>query len=160
MLVNIEPTPYLMGLIRALAEQYDAPVEVLFVGTNISQPWNLSLEGITSFTVAPLKLATYLGLLTAFGAVVYAVQVVVKTLILGNEVPGYPSLMVVVLFLGGVQLMTLGIIGEYLARVFNETKHRPLEDAQPIPAQTEATTDGETTKQGKIRQSTALRAQT
>lgn len=88
--------------------------------------WNLSLEGITSFTVAPLKLATYLGLLTAFGAVVYAVQVVVKTLILGNEVPGYPSLMVVVLFLGGVQLMTLGIIGEYLARVFNETKHRPL----------------------------------
>lgn len=88
--------------------------------------WNLSLEGITSFTVAPLKLATYLGLLTAFGAVVYAIQVVVKTLILGSEVPGYPSLMTVVLFLGGVQLMTLGIIGEYLARVFNETKHRPL----------------------------------
>jgi glycosyltransferase involved in cell wall biosynthesis len=88
--------------------------------------WNLSLEGITSFTVGPLKLATYLGLLTAFAAVVYAVQVIVKTLILGADVPGYPSLMTVVLFLGGVQLMTLGIIGEYLARVFNETKNRPL----------------------------------
>jgi glycosyltransferase involved in cell wall biosynthesis len=88
--------------------------------------WNLSLEGITSFTVGPLKLATYLGLLTACGAVIYALQVIVKTLILGADVPGYPSLMTVVLFLGGVQLMTLGIIGEYLARVFNETKNRPL----------------------------------
>lgn len=88
--------------------------------------WNLSLEGITSFTVGPLKLATYLGLLTAGGAVLYALQVIVKTLVLGADVPGYPSLMTVVLFLGGVQLMTLGIIGEYLGRVFNETKQRPL----------------------------------
>ncbi|MCC7281407.1 MAG: glycosyltransferase family 2 protein [Acetobacteraceae bacterium] len=88
--------------------------------------WNLSLEGITSFTVGPLKLATYLGLLTACGAVLYALQVIVKTLVLGADVPGYPSLMTVVLFLGGVQLMTLGIIGEYLGRVFNETKQRPL----------------------------------
>jgi glycosyltransferase involved in cell wall biosynthesis len=88
--------------------------------------WNLSLEGITSFTVAPLKVATYLGLATAVFAVLYAVQVIVKTLIFGNQVAGYPSLMTVVLFLGGVQLMTLGIIGEYLARVFNETKGRPL----------------------------------
>jgi len=88
--------------------------------------WNLSLEGITSFTVAPLKLATYLGLLTACGAVLYALQVIVKTLVLGADVPGYPSLMTVVLFLGGVQLMTLGIIGEYLGRIFNETKLRPL----------------------------------
>jgi glycosyltransferase involved in cell wall biosynthesis len=88
--------------------------------------WNLSLEGITSFTVAPLKIATYLGLATAIIAMLYAVQVIVKTLIFGNEVAGYPSLMTVVLFLGGVQLMTLGIIGEYLARVFNETKGRPL----------------------------------
>lgn len=88
--------------------------------------WNFSLEGITSFTVAPLKVATYLGLATAVFAVLYAAQVVVKTLILGNPVAGYPSLMTVVLFLGGVQLMTLGIIGEYLGRVFNETKGRPL----------------------------------
>jgi glycosyltransferase involved in cell wall biosynthesis len=88
--------------------------------------WNLALEGITSFTVMPLRLATYLGLLVAASAVIYAAEVVVKTLILGNQVAGYPSLMTVVLFLGGVQLMTLGVIGEYLGRVFNETKGRPL----------------------------------
>jgi glycosyltransferase involved in cell wall biosynthesis len=88
--------------------------------------WNFSLEGITSFTVGPLTVATYLGLATSVFAVLYGVQVVVKTLLFGNEVAGYPSLMTVVLFLGGVQLMTLGIIGEYLGRIFNETKRRPL----------------------------------
>ncbi len=88
--------------------------------------WNLALEGITSFTVVPLKLATYLGLIVAFISVLYAAEVIVKTLILGNTVAGYPSLMTVVLFLGGVQLVTLGVIGEYLGRIFNETKYRPL----------------------------------
>nr|WP_294502616.1 glycosyltransferase family 2 protein [uncultured Rhodopila sp.] len=88
--------------------------------------WNLALEGITSFTVMPLKCATYVGLAVAVLAVIYAVQVIVKTLIIGNPVAGYPSLMTVVLFLGGVQLMFLGVIGEYLGRVFDETKQRPL----------------------------------
>jgi glycosyltransferase involved in cell wall biosynthesis len=88
--------------------------------------WNLSLEGITSFTVVPLKVATYLGLLVAVFATLYGGLIVVRTMIFGNPVPGYPSLMAVVLFLGGVQLMTLGIIGEYLGRIFNETKGRPL----------------------------------
>jgi glycosyltransferase involved in cell wall biosynthesis len=88
--------------------------------------WNLAIEGITSFTVAPLRLATYLGLATAVFAAVFAAQLVVRTLVFGNSVAGYPSLMAVILFLGGVQLMTLGIIGEYLGRVFNETKRRPL----------------------------------
>ena len=88
--------------------------------------WNLALEGITSFTVMPLKLATYVGLGVALLSVVYAAQVIVKTLLIGNSVAGYPSLMTVVLFLGGVQLMFLGVIGEYLARIFNETKQRPL----------------------------------
>jgi glycosyltransferase involved in cell wall biosynthesis len=88
--------------------------------------WNLALEGITSFTVMPLKCATYVGLGVALLSVVYAVQVIVKTLIIGNPVAGYPSLMTVVLFLGGIQLMFLGVIGEYLGRVFNETKQRPL----------------------------------
>ncbi len=88
--------------------------------------WNLSLEGITSFTVGPLKIATYLGLATALFAAAYGVLIVVRTLLYGNPVAGYPSLMAVVLFLGGVQLMTLGIIGEYLGRIFNETKGRPL----------------------------------
>jgi glycosyltransferase involved in cell wall biosynthesis len=88
--------------------------------------WNLALEGITSFTVMPLKVASYVGLLVALLAVLYAAEVMVKTLIIGNPVAGYPSLMTVVLFLGGVQLMFLGVIGEYLGRVFNETKQRPL----------------------------------
>ncbi len=88
--------------------------------------WNLAVEGITSFTVMPLKVATYLGLLVAVFAVGLGVQVVGKTLLFGNNVAGYPSLMTVVLFLGGVQLMTLGVMGEYLGRIFNETKQRPL----------------------------------
>jgi polyisoprenyl-phosphate glycosyltransferase len=88
--------------------------------------WNLALEGITSFTVMPLKAATYVGLGVAMLSAIYALQVIVKTLIIGNPVAGYPSLMTVVLFLGGVQLMFLGVIGEYLGRVFNETKQRPL----------------------------------
>jgi len=88
--------------------------------------WNLAIEGITGFTVMPLKVATYLGLVVALLAVAYATFVVVKTLILGNPVAGYPSLLTIVLFLGGVQLMTLGVIGEYLGRIFNETKQRPL----------------------------------
>ena len=88
--------------------------------------WNLALEGITSFTVMPLKIATYLGLLVALLAGIYGAQVIVKTLLIGNSVAGYPSLMTVILFLGGIQLMTLGVIGEYLGRIFNETKQRPL----------------------------------
>jgi glycosyltransferase involved in cell wall biosynthesis len=88
--------------------------------------WNLAIEGITSFTVMPLKLATWLGLGVAVFAVVFGAQLVVRTLLFGNAVAGYPSLMAVILFLGGTQLVTLGIIGEYLGRVFHETKRRPL----------------------------------
>jgi glycosyltransferase involved in cell wall biosynthesis len=88
--------------------------------------WNLAMEGITSFTVMPLKLATYVGLVVALLSVIYGVQVIVKTLIMGNPVAGYPSIMTVMLFLGGIQLVFLGVIGEYLGRVFNETKQRPL----------------------------------
>ena len=88
--------------------------------------WNLALEGITGFTVMPLKVATYLGLLVALAAAVFGAQVIMRTLIFGNPVAGYPSLVTIILFLGGVQLITLGVIGEYLGRVFNETKNRPL----------------------------------
>jgi glycosyltransferase involved in cell wall biosynthesis len=73
-----------------------------------------------------LKIATYLGVLVALLSVAYAIVIVVRTLVFGNPVAGYPSLLTVILFLGGVQLMTLGVIGEYLGRVFNETKGRPL----------------------------------
>ena len=93
---------------------------------NYWQLWNFALEGITSFTINPLKIATYLGLMTAVGSFTFALFVIYKTLAYGDPVQGYPSLMVVVLFLGGVQLMSLGVIGEYLGRMFNETKQRPL----------------------------------
>lgn len=88
--------------------------------------WNFALEGFTSFTIAPLKMATYMGLVTAFAAFMYASRIIYKTLIYGDPVAGYPSLMVAVLFLGGVQLMTIGVLGEYLGRMFDETKRRPL----------------------------------
>jgi polyisoprenyl-phosphate glycosyltransferase len=88
--------------------------------------WNFAIEGITSFTIAPLKFASYIGLLTALIAFIYGIMVIGKTLIFGDSARGYPSLMVVILFLGGIQLFTLGIIGEYLGRTFNEAKKRPL----------------------------------
>lgn len=88
--------------------------------------WNFALEGITSFTIAPLKIATYVGILVAIAAFAFAILIVYRTIAFGDPVRGYPSLMVVVLFLGGIQLITLGIIGEYLGRTFNETKQRPL----------------------------------
>jgi polyisoprenyl-phosphate glycosyltransferase len=88
--------------------------------------WNFALEGFTSFTIGPLKVATYLGLSTAAAAFLYALWVIYKTLARGDPVAGYPSLMVVILFLGGIQLMTIGVLGEYLGRTFDETKQRPL----------------------------------
>lgn len=93
---------------------------------NYWQLWNLAVEGITSFTTAPLRLATYVGLCTAIGAFLFGLRVIYKTIVYGNEVAGYPSLLVVVLFLGGAQLMAIGVMGEYLGRIFNETKSRPL----------------------------------
>jgi glycosyltransferase involved in cell wall biosynthesis len=88
--------------------------------------WNFALEGITSFSIFPLKIATYLGLLAALAAFVYAAIIIYQTLAHGNPVAGYPSIMVAILFLGSVQLIAIGIIGEYLGRMFNETKQRPL----------------------------------
>jgi len=88
--------------------------------------WNLALEGITSFSSAPLKMASYVGLAAALYALASGVYVFGKALLFGDPVAGYPSLMVTVLFLGGMQLIALGIIGEYLARVFVEVKGRPL----------------------------------
>ncbi|MEQ8936267.1 MAG: hypothetical protein RIE56_10805, partial [Amphiplicatus sp.] len=88
--------------------------------------WNLSIEGVTSSTLAPLKISTYLGFTVAASAFLLGVFFILKKLIYGDPVQGYSSLVVIVLFLGGVQLSVLGVIGEYLGRVFNETKNRPL----------------------------------
>lgn len=88
--------------------------------------WNFALEGITSFSTVPLRMATYVGLFTALLAFGYGGVIIFKTLTYGETVRGYPSLMTVMLFLGGIQLMALGMIGEYLGRMFEETKQRPL----------------------------------
>jgi polyisoprenyl-phosphate glycosyltransferase len=88
--------------------------------------WNFALEGITSFTIVPLKVATYVGFLTSLFALLFGAFVFFKALFYGDPVKGYPSLMVVILFLGGVQLLSIGVLGEYLGRVFDETKGRPL----------------------------------
>lgn len=86
---------------------------------------SLAVEGITSFTTAPLRLTTVLGLIVSALALCYMVVVLVDALVYGDPVAGYPTLMTVLLFLGGVQLLSLGIIGEYLGRVFTESKRRP-----------------------------------
>lgn len=93
---------------------------------NFLSLFNLAIEGITSFTTVPLRFASIVGAIVAIWAVCYMTWILVKTLIWGDPVAGYPTLMCVILFLGGVQLLALGIIGEYLGRVFNESKGRPV----------------------------------
>lgn len=88
--------------------------------------WNLAVEGITGFSLLPLKVATYLGLLVATLSLLYGFYIFADTLFLGNPVAGYPSLITVVLLLGGLQLVFLGVLGEYVGRIFNEVKDRPL----------------------------------
>lgn len=85
----------------------------------------LAMEGILSYTIAPLRIATFIGSLTSLGAFIYMLFVFIKAMLYGDPVQGYPTLMVVILFLGGMQLLSLGIIGEYLGRVFIESKKRP-----------------------------------
>ena len=88
--------------------------------------WNFALEGITSFSVVPLKVASYIGLAAALLAFVYGAYFIIKTVIFGDPARGFPTLATLILFLGGLQLMALGIIGEYIARMFIEVKQRPL----------------------------------
>lgn len=87
--------------------------------------FSLALEGITSSSTRPLKLASLMGFIISILAAVYIIWIVIKTLVFGEDVQGFPTLMVTILFLGGIQLLTIGIIGEYVGRIFNETKNRP-----------------------------------
>lgn len=87
---------------------------------------NLSIDGITSFTTSPLRWAAILGIIFSSVAFVYAMYIILKTIIFGVDISGYASTMAAILFLGGIQLVFLGLIGEYLGRAFYETKHRPL----------------------------------
>lgn len=93
---------------------------------NLFRLWRLAIDGITSFTSVPLKVWTFMGMVVAGFALLYGLLFIVKTLILGIDVPGYPSLIVAITFFSGVQLISLGVIGEYLGRVFAEVKNRPL----------------------------------
>lgn len=87
--------------------------------------WNLALEGITSFSTFPLRMWTYIGLLVAGISFIYGTWMIVDTLAFGNPVRGYPSMLVSVLFLGGVQLIGIGVLGEYIGRIYIEVKKRP-----------------------------------
>lgn len=86
---------------------------------------NLALDGLTAYTTFPLRLSTFIGGGVSFLAFVYLAYTLVKTLIYGDPVRGYPTLIIIILFIGGVQLLSLGVIGEYLSRIFNESKRRP-----------------------------------
>jgi glycosyltransferase involved in cell wall biosynthesis len=87
---------------------------------------NFAIDGITSFTTAPLRVSSVFGILVSFAAFIYIIYLVVRTIFFGTDLAGYPSMMAVILFLGGIQLLSLGVIGEYVGRIFNETKNRPL----------------------------------
>lgn len=86
---------------------------------------SLAIEGITSFTTKPLRISTIIGSIISLFAFIYMIYMLLRTILYGNPVAGYPSLLVMILFLGGVQLLSLGVLGEYIARIFVETKHRP-----------------------------------
>lgn len=87
---------------------------------------NLAIEGILSYTTVPLRIATVIGVLTSLFAFIYMLVVFIKTLLYGDPVQGYPTMMIVILFLGGIQLLALGVLGEYIGRIFTETKNRPV----------------------------------
>jgi glycosyltransferase involved in cell wall biosynthesis len=110
--------------------------------------WNLALEGITSFSTVPLRVWSYVGSVISLLALVYAAYMVLDKLLYGNEVPGYPSLMTAILFLGGVQLIGIGILGEYIGRIYMESKHRPKYVIESIEAC--ATQQGESTRLNRL----------
>ena len=112
---------------RQTAVYYERPKRA--AGTskfNYWKLWNFALDGITGYSTVPLRLATYFGLIFAILAMIYGLYLLLRTLIFGVDVPGYASTMVAVIFMGGAQLTVLGIIGEYLGRLYSEAKHRPL----------------------------------
>jgi glycosyltransferase involved in cell wall biosynthesis len=127
-----ERTRFMKGLFawvgfKSTAVGYDRPGREAGKSTwNYWKLWNFALDGLTSFSTMPLRVWTYVGLSVSLLAFIYASILVLRTLIAGVELPGYASLMVVILFLGGIQLISLGVLGEYLGRVFIEVKQRPI----------------------------------
>ena len=92
---------------------------------NYKQLFSFAIDGITSFTNVPLRISTIVGFIVSLFAFLYMIYVFIKALIYGDPVQGYPTLVILILFLGGIQLLSLGIIGEYIGRIYNETKNRP-----------------------------------
>jgi glycosyltransferase involved in cell wall biosynthesis len=88
--------------------------------------WNFALDGITSFSTAPLRIWLYVGIVLSFIAFLFGAWIILKTLLFGVDTPGYASMLTVVLFLGGIQLMGIGILGEYIGRIYLESKNRPI----------------------------------
>lgn len=118
---------FVWGGFRQAAVEYDRAERM--VGTtkfNYWKLWTLAIDGITSASTLPLRIWSYVGGAIALLSIAYAVFVVVRTLIYGTDVRGYPSMMVAILFFGGVQLLSLGILGEYVGRILVEVKQRPI----------------------------------
>jgi glycosyltransferase involved in cell wall biosynthesis len=127
-----ERTRFMKGLFawlgyKSAAVYYDRPGREDGKSTwNYWKLWNFALDGLTSFSTVPLRVWTYIGLIVSLLSFGYASFLVFRTMIAGVDLPGYASLMVVILFLGGIQLISLGVLGEYLGRVFIEVKRRPI----------------------------------
>ena len=114
------------GFRQAAVEYERAPREVGTTKFRYWKLWTLALDGITSASTMPLRIWSYIGVVIAFFTLLFAVVVVAKTILFGSDVAGYPSLMVAILFFGGLQLISLGVLGEYVGRILIETKRRPL----------------------------------
>lgn len=115
------------GGFRQAAVEYDrAPRTAGTTKFRYWKLWTLALDGITSASTWPLRIWGYVGVVVAFVSFLYILFLIVRTTLLGIEVPGYPSLMVAVLFFGGLQLISLGVLGEYVGRILTETKQRPI----------------------------------
>ena len=114
-----------VGFKTAVVEYKRAPRTAGKTSFNSWKLWNFAIDGITSFSTAPLKLWFYLGFCISLSAFFYGSLIIVRTLVYGIDVPGYASLLTTILFLGGVQLIGIGVLGEYLGRIYIETKRRP-----------------------------------
>jgi len=127
-----ERTRFMKGLFawagfRTAQVMYDRPARAAGAAKqDYSRLWRLAKDGIFSFTTLPLRITTYMGALLSAYSIAYAFYLAIRTLVRGIDVPGYASLMTAVLFIGGVQLLSIGIVGEYIGRIYRETKQRPL----------------------------------
>jgi len=127
-----ERTRFMKGLYAFIGFQTKAiPYEVQKRSSGksrfgFSKLTELALNGITSFSDIPLRIWSLIGFFISFISLIYAIYIIAETLIVGNDLPGYPTLIVAIMFLGGIQLLSIGILGEYIARIFTEVKNRPL----------------------------------